>query len=64
MDFVEKLEKEGKISGVMDDRGKFILITRFELEKVANFIKKRGRVSIEDIAYESNRLIELNIRKE
>jgi len=64
MDFVEKLEKEGKISGVMDDRGKFILITRLELEKVANFIKKRGRVSIEDIAYESNRLIELNIKKE
>jgi len=57
---LEKFEKEGKISGVIDDRGKFIYITREELMQVANYITRKGRVSIEDIQRESNKLINLN----
>eukprot|EP01116_Phalansterium_solitarium_P023802 TRINITY_DN8521_c0_g1_i1.p1 TRINITY_DN8521_c0_g1~~TRINITY_DN8521_c0_g1_i1.p1 ORF type:complete len:320 (-),score=100.27 TRINITY_DN8521_c0_g1_i1:404-1312(-) len=56
---LEALDKEGSISGVIDDRGKFIYITREEMSKVAAFINRRGRVSIDDIARESNRLINL-----
>jgi len=44
----------------MDDRGKFIYITGTELKNVADYIIKRGRVNIADIARESNRLINLN----
>ncbi len=40
--------------------GKFIYISQDELESVANFIKKRGRVSITEIVSESNRLIRLS----
>lgn len=56
---ITELEKMGMISGTLDDRGKFIFISPEEMEAVANFIKKRGRVSISDIATESNRLIDL-----
>ena len=47
------------VSGVVDDRGKFIYISQEELEAVAKFIKQRGRVSISDISDSSNSLINL-----
>eukprot|EP01132_Coremiostelium_polycephalum_P011252 gene11252-13786_t len=57
---IKTLDKDGLISGVIDDRGKFIYITKEEMESVAKFINKKGRISIEHIAQESNRLIDLN----
>ena len=45
--------------GVIDDRGKFIYISREELEAVAKYIKQQGRVSITDLAASSNKLIKL-----
>jgi hypothetical protein len=56
------LDKEGRLTGLIDDRGKFIHITVEEMEKVAKFITRKGRVSIEDIARESNKLINLTPR--
>eukprot|EP00294_Goniomonas_avonlea_P001992 CAMPEP_0114558946 /NCGR_PEP_ID=MMETSP0114-20121206/10662_1 /TAXON_ID=31324 /ORGANISM="Goniomonas sp, Strain m" /LENGTH=287 /DNA_ID=CAMNT_0001744389 /DNA_START=40 /DNA_END=903 /DNA_ORIENTATION=- len=56
---VTSLESMGRITGVLDDRGKFIFITPEEMNEVAKFINLRGRVSIADIAAESNRLIDL-----
>ena len=50
---------EGTLTGVLDDRGKFIYITMEELQSVAKFIKQRGRVSIQELAESSNRLIRL-----
>jgi DDRGK domain-containing protein 1 len=49
----------GILTGVMDDRGKFIYITEEELQKVCTFIKQRGRVSITELAQSSNELINL-----
>ncbi|OAF70880.1 DDRGK domain-containing protein 1 [Intoshia linei] len=45
-----------RISGVFDDRGKFIYLTRQDLLNVANFIEERGYVSIKEISQESGRL--------
>jgi hypothetical protein len=45
--------------GVIDDRGKFIYISREEMEAVAKFIRQRGRVSLSDLAESSNQLIQL-----
>eukprot|EP00455_Lapot_gusevi_P036752 TRINITY_DN4091_c0_g3_i2.p1 TRINITY_DN4091_c0_g3~~TRINITY_DN4091_c0_g3_i2.p1 ORF type:complete len:315 (+),score=107.60 TRINITY_DN4091_c0_g3_i2:144-1088(+) len=56
---VQDLERSGLITGVIDDRGKFIYISPQEMENVAAFIEKRGRVSIHDIVAESNNLINL-----
>ena len=54
------LVEEGQLSGVLDDRGKFIFITPEEYEAVAKFIKQRGRVSITELAESSNCLINLH----
>uniref|UniRef100_A0A0N5BFR4 DDRGK domain-containing protein 1 n=1 Tax=Strongyloides papillosus TaxID=174720 RepID=A0A0N5BFR4_STREA len=51
--------EDGSISGVIDDRGKFIYITDEEWRSVAQFINSRGRVSLQEIVDSSNRLISL-----
>ncbi|CAL4196709.1 unnamed protein product, partial [Meganyctiphanes norvegica] len=59
IDRVNDLLQEGTLTGVIDDRGKFIYISQSELEAVAKFIRQRGRVSIADLAESSNSLITL-----
>lgn len=59
---VEALDKAGLISGVMDDRGKYIYLTEEELENVAHFVESRGRISVSELARESTRLIDLSER--
>jgi hypothetical protein len=44
---------------VMDDRGKFIYISPEEMGQVADFINKRGRVAISDLAKKSNEFIKV-----
>ncbi|PWA16736.1 DDRGK domain-containing protein 1-like [Gambusia affinis] len=56
---LQDLLAEGALTGVIDDRGKFIFITPEELDSVAQFIKQRGRVSITELAQASNSLINL-----
>jgi len=46
IDRLQTLMAEGTLSGVIDDRGKFIYIPESELEAVATFIRRRGRVSL------------------
>lgn len=57
---ITDLQASGDLTGVIDDRGKFIYISQKELEDVAKFIKQRGRVSIAELAESSNDLINLN----
>lgn len=56
---VQDLLNQELIVGVIDDRGKFIYITREELQSVAKFVKQRGRVSITELVESSNSLINL-----
>ncbi|KAM4602250.1 DDRGK domain-containing protein 1 isoform 1-T2 [Polymixia lowei] len=56
---LQDLLADGSLTGVIDDRGKFISITPEELSSVAQFIKQRGRVSITELAQASNSLINL-----
>lgn len=60
---LQDLQKDNTLSGVIDDRGKFIYISPDELEAVAKFIKQRGRVSITELAESSNKLINLTPSK-
>jgi DDRGK domain-containing protein 1 len=57
IDRLQKLVAEGTLTGVIDDRGKFIYISKSEMEAVAKFIRQRGRVSLTDFAENSNQLI-------
>jgi len=59
VDRIRALEAEGSITGVIDDRGKFIYISPDELKAVAKFINQRGRVSVQELAEYSNKLIRL-----
>merc|ERR1712113_44809 len=59
IDRVTQLQEDGLLTGVIDDRGKFIYISREEMEAVAKYIKQQGRVSITDLAASSNKLIKL-----
>uniref|UniRef100_A0A670ITG8 DDRGK domain-containing protein 1 n=1 Tax=Podarcis muralis TaxID=64176 RepID=A0A670ITG8_PODMU len=56
---VQDLMADGTLTGVIDDRGKFIYITTEEMTAVADFIRRRGRVSITELARQSNSLINL-----
>lgn len=59
IDRINDLKNNGTLTGVVDDRGKFIYVSEIELQSVAKFIKQRGRVSISDLAENSNSLINL-----
>lgn len=56
---IRELQADGNLTGVIDDRGKFIYIAEDELEAVAKFVRQRGRVSIAELAENSNNLINL-----
>jgi len=57
---LQALEESGLITGILDDRGKFIYLTEEELDAVARFIERRGRVSLSDVVAESNKLLKLS----
>lgn len=59
IDRLQELQANGTLTGVIDDRGKFIYVSEDELLSVAKFIKQRGRVSIAELAECSNKLINL-----
>lgn len=59
VDRIQKLIANGSLVGIIDDRGKFISITREELESVSKFIRQRGRVTVDELVVNSNKLINL-----
>nr|CAD1841034.1 unnamed protein product [Ananas comosus var. bracteatus] len=56
---ITNLESMGRLSGVMDERGKYIYISEDEMKAVADYIKRQGRVSISHLASKSNQFIDL-----
>lgn len=56
---ITDLQNNGSLTGVIDDRGKFIYISEDELQQVAKFVKQRGRITITELAESSNKLINL-----
>ena len=58
------MQDQGLLTGVVDDRGKFIFISQDELEGVAKFMQQRGRVSISELAEASNTLVFLNTKSD
>lgn len=59
IDRIQDLKANGTLTGVLDDRGKFIYISPEELQLVAKFIRQRGRIAITELAECSNKLINL-----
>ena len=59
-DQLAELERRGELTGVLDPRGRFVVLTDSELDAVAAFIRQRGRVSLAEVAANSNRLVDLS----
>lgn len=59
VDRIQTLITNGSLVGIIDDRGKFISITQDELASVAKFIRQRGRVTVDELVVNSNKLINL-----
>lgn len=59
VDRIQQLVANGSLVGIIDDRGKFISITHDELESVSKFIRQRGRVTVDELVVNSNKLINL-----
>lgn len=59
IDRITDLQADGILTGVIDDQGKFIYISKKELNDVSEFIRQRGRVSITELVESSNNLINL-----
>lgn len=57
---INQVQEMGLLTGVMDDRGKFIYISEEELMAVKKFIEQRGRVNIMELAKASSELINLS----
>ena len=60
IDRLKYLQETGAITGLFDDRGKYIYLTRDEMERVAKAIRQRGRISFADLSKISNELIDFS----
>ena len=54
---LNQFEKEGRILGIIDDRGKYIYITEKEMSLIEKMFMNRGRISKADLIKECNRII-------
>jgi len=61
---ISTLESDGCLLGVLDDRGKYLCMSESELDSVAAWMERRGRVSIDDLVAQSNKLIDLTPAKD
>jgi hypothetical protein len=63
IDRVLGLEAMGRLTGVMDERGKYIYISPDEMQAVAKYINDKGRVAISELAAKSNTFIDLETQQ-
>lgn len=61
IDRIRTLLDEETLSGVIDDRGKFIYVSPEELQKIADYINSKGRVSKSDLCKNSGNLVSLDL---
>ena len=54
---LNEFEKQGRILGIIDDRGKYIYITEKEMGLIEKMFMNRGRINKGDLIKECNRII-------
>ncbi len=64
VDKIKELETNHLISGIFDERGKYLVIEREEWEAIKKYISARGRVKKTDIMSECAKLIKIPERVE
>lgn len=61
---LEMMENEGEISGIIDDRGKYIYLTEKEIVSIEKNLISRGRISKQDIINFCNKSIKFSPSEE
>lgn len=62
---IRTLEESGRVCGVFDDRGKYIVITEEEMNKLSEEIQSKGRISKSDVLVDAcSRIISLQPSEE
>ena len=61
---IEQLERSGRLSGITDDRGKYIHITKSEFASITEYIISNGRVNRSDLFKEANKLVRMTPTKQ
>jgi DNA-binding MarR family transcriptional regulator len=54
---LKDFELNGRICGIVDDRGKYIYLTEKELSNIEKFFGNKGRVSKSELVAQCNKLI-------
>ena len=52
VELLQELDSTGSLSGVIDDRGKYLYLEETELEQITRFIDRRGRVTLDELITE------------
>lgn len=60
IDRLKELEHQGRITGIFDDRGKFVYITPEEMSEMAKWLKSKGRINRADLVAACNKIVRLN----
>eukprot|EP00930_Biecheleria_cincta_P021428 TRINITY_DN15892_c0_g2_i1.p1 TRINITY_DN15892_c0_g2~~TRINITY_DN15892_c0_g2_i1.p1 ORF type:complete len:288 (-),score=97.39 TRINITY_DN15892_c0_g2_i1:104-934(-) len=59
IDRLEQLEKVGKLSGIFDDRGKYICISSQEMTALAGSLQQKGRISRTELVASCSEFVRL-----
>ena len=57
---IERLERENRLTVIVDDRGKLIVVTEEELAAIADVIKREGRVALGRLTKLCGGIVRLN----
>ena len=56
---IKKLEQQDRVSGVFDERGKYLFIEKKEWDSVRNYISAKGRLKKSDMMTECAKIIKI-----
>lgn len=59
MEAVKRLEAEGRIIALVDDRGKMVSVTEDEIKQVTELIHSEGRISISRLTILCGNIIDM-----
>lgn len=52
-----RLQRAGRIAGLLDERGKYVVVNEAQLDELRRFVVARGRFTIEELTREANRVL-------
>lgn len=56
---IKDLEAQARLTGVIDDRGKYIYLTVKELDGILNLIRSQGKITRADLVTECSRIVNM-----